>query len=366
MNKGFSIYLDLVRFTAACLVYLYHSNMRALVADVLPASRYGHSSVIVFFVLSGFVIAHVTATKETTWTAYAASRLARVYSVVLPAVPLTLALDAVGRALYPEFHNYPFDHLAVRLVGSLLMVNEVWFVSMMSFSNTPYWSITYEFWYYALFGAATFLHGRARWWACGGLALLLGPKILLLLPIWCAGVLLYRWERLRTLPNGVAWAAVLLSAVGIVAFHAAGVGDAIGELLKAWLGKDAFEQLTFSRWFIGDYLLTLMVFAHFAGMRIVAPQLLPLLGRIEKPVRLLAGYTFTLYLLHQPVFLFWTSVLRWDPQGHAFWWAVTALTAATIGVVGHFTENRRQGLRRAIERGLQRLSGHAPQPHGAG
>lgn len=42
MNKGFSIYLDLVRFLAACLVYIYHSNQRLLVEEILPASNFGH------------------------------------------------------------------------------------------------------------------------------------------------------------------------------------------------------------------------------------------------------------------------------------------------------------------------------------
>lgn len=53
MNKSFSIYLDLVRFTAACLVYLWHSNKRLLMVDVPPAASFGHSAVVVFFVLSG-------------------------------------------------------------------------------------------------------------------------------------------------------------------------------------------------------------------------------------------------------------------------------------------------------------------------
>ena len=78
MNRPFSIYLDVVRFTAAVLVYLWHSNQRFLVESALPASNYGHSSVIVFFVLSGFVIAYVTDTKESSLSVYSASRIARV------------------------------------------------------------------------------------------------------------------------------------------------------------------------------------------------------------------------------------------------------------------------------------------------
>ena len=86
MNRSFSVYLDVVRFTAAFLVYLYHSNQRFLSEAILPASHYGHSSVIVFFVLSGFVIAFVTDTKESRLPAYAASRISRVFSVTVPAI----------------------------------------------------------------------------------------------------------------------------------------------------------------------------------------------------------------------------------------------------------------------------------------
>ena len=124
MNKGFSVYLDLVRFIAACLVYFYHSNQRLLVEEILPASNFGHSSVIVFFVLSGFVIAYVTDTKENTWTSYCASRLSRVYSVAVPAIVLTLTLDTVGRKLLPELYaGYPYDQFLTRLLGSLLFAN---------------------------------------------------------------------------------------------------------------------------------------------------------------------------------------------------------------------------------------------------
>src|SRR5438309_938443 len=102
MNKPFSIYLDLVRFIAACLVYMYHSNQRLVIKEILPASFFGHSAVIVFFVLSGFVIAFVTDTKEKTWVSYSASRISRIYSVAVPAILLTILLDALGRHLYPD------------------------------------------------------------------------------------------------------------------------------------------------------------------------------------------------------------------------------------------------------------------------
>lgn len=124
MSKAFSIYLDLVRFAAACLVYLYHSNQRWLISDTLPASPFGHSSVIVFFVLSGFVIAYVTHEKENTYAAYVSRRLSRLYSVALPAVLGTILLDFVDRRLNADIYAYPFDHLALRTASSVALLNE--------------------------------------------------------------------------------------------------------------------------------------------------------------------------------------------------------------------------------------------------
>jgi len=62
--------------------------------------------------------------------------------------------------------------------------------------NPPYWSLCYEVWYYALFGAAVYLPPARRMLWLVLLAAIAGPRILLLLPVWLAGV----W---------LAWATVL-------------------------------------------------------------------------------------------------------------------------------------------------------------
>lgn len=356
MNRPFSIYLDLVRFLAAALVYMYHSNQRQLVKAVLPFSDYGHSSVIVFFVLSGFVIAFVTATKESDWRTYTASRLSRVYSVALPAIVLTLVLDAVGRQLMPNsYQQYPYDQHVLRSLISLLMLNEVWFVSVSSFSNVPYWSITYEIWYYAAFGLLTFLPRRLAPAAALILGLLLGPKLLLLAPIWWLGVLLYREKRLQELSLPVAWVLLVFSLVGIVSFHASGLQDIAKAYLKGLLGARWYDEFTFSKFFVTDYVLAVLVAMNFVAMRKVAQATAGLWAAIERPVRFVAAYTFTLYLLHQPLFLFWGAVLRWNPDGMAFWLAITGLTAISVWAIGQLTETRRHGLRRWILAQLHRI-----------
>jgi peptidoglycan/LPS O-acetylase OafA/YrhL len=356
MNRAFSIYLDAVRFLAAVMVYLYHSNQRLLIQDVLPLSRFGHSAVIVFFVLSGFVIAYVTDTKERQWTTYSASRISRVFSVALPAVLLTLLLDTVGRALYPVLYSgYPYDQFVIRSAAALGMANEIWFVSITSFSNVPYWSICYESWYYLLYGVVHFVPGARRWWLAGGLLLMLGPKIALLAPIWLAGVLLYHWQWPARMPTRMAWPLALLSFAAIWAFHHGNVEPHISTQVKDALGAAWHTQLTFSKFFLSDYVLTVLVFLNFAAMRVVAPSMAPLWAAIESPVRFVAAYTFTLYLLHQPLFLFWAAVLRGDPGGPGYWGLVTALVAGSILLVGHFTESRRHHLRAWLQSRFVRL-----------
>ena len=351
--KTFSLYLDLVRFGAACLVYLYHSNQRWLVEPILPASQLGHSSVIVFFVLSGYVITYVTATKERDWASFTASRLSRVYSVALPALVLTVVLDSIGRQLLPDVYSgYPFDRFLPRVAGSLLMLNEAWFVSITSFSNVPYWSICYEFWYYVAFGALVFLPRRKAWLVIAALALLLGPKLLLLAPVWAMGVVLYRWQRLADISLRTAWVLVVGTVIGIACYLQLDVEHRAGAVFEALVGKTRFIEFTFSRFFLGDYLLGLLVMLHFAGMRKVAPVVGQVLIVCERPIRLLAAYTFTLYLLHQPLFLFWGSVLRLDNKGYTAWLLTTLLVAASVGLIGAVTENRRRGLTAWIRRRL--------------
>ncbi|MDR2839004.1 MAG: acyltransferase [Azonexus sp.] len=358
MNKSFSVYLDLVRFLAACLVYLYHSNQRLLVGEILPASHFGHSAVIVFFVLSGFVIAYVTDTKEKTWTSYAASRLSRIYSVAAPAILLTLILDSVGRNLYPALYaDYPYDQFLIRAIGSFFFANEVWFVSITSFSNVPYWSICYEIWYYAAFGILMFLPRKIAIILLLLLAAVLGPKIALLAPIWGMGVALYHWQAPKRLSVPVAWCLFWATVVAIVLFHSYGVSPLFTEWLKTQMGTDLHHQFTFSKFFPADYILGILVTANFAAMRRVAGQIAPLMQFIERPVKTLASYTFTLYLLHQPLFLFWAAVLHGNPSGYGYWLATTVLMAISVGLIGYFTENRRRRLCQGIESALCRIAG---------
>jgi len=108
----------------------------------------GHEAVVVFFVLSGFVITFAAGERDRTLERYIVSRLTRVLSVAVPAVLLTYVADRVGHSIDPALYSrFSLMQPVVRLIAGLTLLNESW-VSIQIFSNTPIWSIGYEFWYY--------------------------------------------------------------------------------------------------------------------------------------------------------------------------------------------------------------------------
>ncbi|MBK8767616.1 MAG: acyltransferase family protein, partial [Burkholderiaceae bacterium] len=190
MTPALSVYLDALRLLAALMVFAHHASYPIFGGRWISAlGGYGHEAVVVFFVLSGFVIAFVTDVKERTPAAYAGSRLSRLWSVALPALAATLAMDAIGRQLAPQ----AYADVLVNPQGPLasaLFVNEFWTAQWHVGSNIPFWSLSYEAAYYLLFGIFVFAPMRWLWLAAA--AALIGPKILLLAPAWVAGVVAYR------------------------------------------------------------------------------------------------------------------------------------------------------------------------------
>lgn len=359
MTPAFSLYLDLLRLLAALAVLAAHAVWHAAPGTRWWPDSLGHNAVIVFFLLSGYVIAYVAETKETTPRRFWVSRLARIYSVALPALAITLVADAIGQSVNPGYYANGLttnDHAAVRLGASLVFANELWFVSIMPFSNSPWWSLCYEMSYYALFSLWCF-GGARRWLWVALAALLVGPKILLLAPIWALGAALYHWK-LERLGDGTAALLWLASTAVIGAWLALDLGAPLSHWTSELLGAEAYRQLHFSKHFVGDHLLALLMAAHFVAARRLAPHAAPLLLAAARPIRWAAGYTFSIYLFHLPLVLMFCALLQGQmAPGAARFALVLALTLLTVGLLGHLTEQRKDDLRRWLDR---RLPGRAP------
>lgn len=104
MNSTTSIYLDVIRFLAAALVFVVDANYGRFTGGLPVLWRFealGNDAVMVFFVLSGFVIACISDQKERTLKTYFIRRFARLYSVSVPALVLTIVVDAIDSRLSP-------------------------------------------------------------------------------------------------------------------------------------------------------------------------------------------------------------------------------------------------------------------------
>jgi hypothetical protein len=108
VNRATSLYLDLVRPAAAFVVLLPHVSFQGISGGRLRIlGSVGVQAVDVFFVLSGFVIAHVRATRECDVRSYVVSRAARIYSVAIPALILTAVVDSIGLRESPATYHGP-------------------------------------------------------------------------------------------------------------------------------------------------------------------------------------------------------------------------------------------------------------------
>lgn len=177
------IHLDFARGVAAILVLIGHlrafyfpqfqelESPGLLIKLVYFVTGFGYEAVIVFFVLSGFFITKsvcgMIGRGAWSWRAYLVHRVARLWTVLLPALLITLSLDTIAIAASNGGY-YAGDFAAAYARGptpdngidlsAFTFIQNVFFLQTISApiygSNFPLWSLAYEFWYYVLFPLA--------------------------------------------------------------------------------------------------------------------------------------------------------------------------------------------------------------------
>lgn len=274
----------------------------SLVSAVYALTGFGHQAVMLFFVMSGFLIGSVVIrdvrAKRWSWKSYLVDRTVRMHVVVLPALVLTLCCDRLGLTfgdarVYGGGH--PSTALTARLAetgtplvlaGNALFLQTI-FVPTFG-TNGPLWSLANEYWYYVLFPLIWItIAGSRPWWrrgilsalAIAGLALI-GHGIRLGFVVWLMGV------ALRLLPPIPRLAAggrpIVVSIVAIV--------GACGYLLASRVSTNIPGN---DLWLGGLFALMLYLVLH-DGVRVKR-------GPIGLAAFQLANCSFTLYAVHFPV-----------------------------------------------------------------
>lgn len=376
---GRVVHLDMVRGLAAMLVFWSHlrdyffvdygslksQNLFIEIFNFL--AKLGHEAVVIFFVLSGFFVAgSVTRAyreERWSWRSYLIHRITRLYVVLIPALVLGVLWDGIDIACFGthvlQSSGSPFangarqgllsvEHLSMStFLGNALFLQGIAFPTFGS--NTPLWSLSYEFWYYlifpALFCAVFSRMPFAKRFTCllAGLTVLcfVGRPIAIYFVVWMMGAVMGASPLLMPNPNRLK-----LLALG-----------ALSNFLAAVL----LVNTNLSRWpqFAQDLLLG---FA-FTALIYVVLHLKPCNEQTlyARTAMGLADFSYTLYLVHVPFLVFLRN--WWLPNGL---WQMDALNAAAaVGIfflvllyawgVARLTEAKTAEVRQAVNLQLAQL-----------
>lgn len=260
---------------------------------------FGHFAVVVFFVLSGYLVGSKaldllhTDSLDRDWKKFVIDRFARIFIVFVPALLLSGAVLLCGLTF---FHSklfvtngwsagwiapLPHDAKTSLWVGGLFLVNGI-FVDTISV-NGALWSLAYE-WFYYVAAAGIVVFYRKYWNVATSVFVLYvaavsvgvvlnNLEVLVGAVSWIAGTVASRIAEKGYMKSRLSWIA------GILAFLAATILFRSHPLLPdpIWALCIAFS-LSHSRWYS------------------VAPA--PDLGKS------LADFSYTLYVIHVPIIAF--------------------------------------------------------------
>jgi peptidoglycan/LPS O-acetylase OafA/YrhL len=339
IRKSLSTYLDLLRFTAALLVVLEHAVLLGVLPPMGVLTQLSHESVMVFFVLSGLVIGASSLSPDMTAGEYIASRAARIYCVALPALVCCYGfVSIVGGG---TTHGLPVGPFA----SSFFFLDGAWFNYAEVPLNGPYWSLCYEVWYYAFWGALCFVRRPSiRLLAAGLVLAAMGPAFAALIGTWLLGAAIASHgdrmvSALRRSPRWVGPCLFAGSVAGIVLIASSHLQEDVRQLLIARI--HGWWRMRGSEYVVTDYVIGILVAIHLVSALWVFGEGRRLYdSRAGRAIRYCAGFTFTLYLFHYPILLALKAVRGSQPPSLTGGLGVIAMTLAGVWVVAFGTERQ--------------------------
>jgi len=301
-------------------------------------TAFGHDAVMVFFVVSGFLVGSAAIrdcrSGRWSWINYLTARGVRLYVVLIPGLLLTMFWDRLGlrffgaNAVYtgtPQWYRHDFFNVAQQygidtLIGNVAFLQGILYPTFGS--NNALWSLAFEFWYYvafAMFAVGVFAAGSryARLlWLLSGIAVLyaVGGAIAAYFPIWLLGIgvgMMPSCAAITRSPRPWAVCAGGLFLSWLLLSHTTAVKSALGNSLWA---EDSCTGVLFATW--------LYMFLH---DRRAADK-----GTYGIVARRLANSSYTLYVVHLPMLIFLRAwLVRGDP-----WTPIPEHLLISCGIIG--------------------------------
>jgi len=344
------VYLDALRAAAANLVIVAHTVLLFFHDEY--EFRGGGLAVVVFFLLSGFLITWSALGKSDArafeFPGFMADRIARIMTPYLPALVLVVLVNALWigvRLGSPGVNVGPWAAL-----GNALMVQDhplfqalemvrgqvPWRIRPYNTAE-PFWTVAIEFWLYAVFGAFFFAFIKkepVRRWALWALLLLPGLPVFLwnlgggagkcLSLVWCLGsvgallsrrvVFLMPVARLRGLGLGLLGVATV----------------AIGAKVKKY-GFDAY-----------DFQMAALVGVLLYGGLLCCCAARAVPAGLARGIQFVAAYSYSLYLTHNTVLVIFREQLQGLDRWLVIGLAVVAAHLVAYGLYQLFERHHKQ------------------------
>lgn len=371
-----SVIISLLRGLAAIQVAAAH-----LRAEVFPGLRsvadasiwfkglafatgFAHQAVLVFFVISGWLVGGSLLNKLGQRGAianFAIDRVTRLWTVLIPTFVLTLLFGLGNGVLSAQHVDFsaanPFS--APAFGGNLVGLQTVLLPNFGG--NFALWSLANETWYYTLFPLLVVLltaRGNATRIACGAalalLAATLPSAIVGYFAIWLLGV---AFSRIRIeCGNGARWGALLLLAAVSVYYRMTG-------------NLDAFDLTTLWQ----DLVCSVVFLVFLSSLQFKAAPTSKLLRPVARVGTFFADFSFSLYVLHLPVIALLThsGMARFGlrqlspavPLHYALYGAMLAILLGASYLSYLLFESHTYRIRRVLKDLAARRSGPQPNAH---
>ena len=304
-------WLDWLRFTGALIVVIVHA--RSFTATSFGAlepeyknyfsgcfyflTRIGTQGVLIFFVLSGFLVGGKALERLSQgsfkfWD-YCLDRSTR---ILVPFIPGLLFTACVAHLLDKESDG------ATSFVGNLFFLQGIWVEPYAT--NPPLWSLSYEVWFYILIGAfaGLFLKGIGKWYA---LVLLFAGLLVFTrlhstyLFCWILGAAAFV-NRPKHRSNRLLVIAIILTVYGMMAVQFFSEAQTASISLKMQQYSAVFISLE------AGYLMFSFGISLLIQQLILMPPQSNSLVKFERIGTRLANFSYTLYLIHNPVIYLFT------------------------------------------------------------
>lgn len=338
MKSHLSLYINILRILASIGVFLSHVTMYWFSDWTYFDGMFGHYCVVIFFVLSGFLIAYTNDVGKKDLKGYAADRLSRLYCVAFPALLFTYIADAIGSTFNPEFYSTFLnpEYQPLKFLINLLFLQQTLFFHTNPSTNGVFWSLSYEFWYYVIFACFCFLRGKARILSVFVACLIAGLKILMLFPIWLLGVGVYKLSKRTVISEKYALPCFLITTLFAAYLFV------FTPTFFSSFGRLGFPTFYYSSNVFNDAFYGLIVAVNLFSLTQIKGDYFSVSTKINSILKYTSLATFPLYAFHFPLMLLLRSFYAYDKSNMFIVSMLSLFIVGFVLTVTYFLENTRK------------------------